>query len=345
MAGVHSRAIRNAGGRLALLASSSARSAATAAEAFGVDRAAEYTQEVFEDDTVDVVHICTPNSTHEALALAAISAGKHVVCEKPLGIDGPSAHRIAAAARSAGVVATVPFVYRFHPMVRQAKFLIGSDEIGPVTAVSASYLQDWLLDPEAGNWRVQSAAGGPSRAFADIGSHLLDLVEFTTADRIVELVSATRTVHQSRAGIPVDTEDLAAIIFRLGRGGMGTAAVSQVAAGHANDLRLEISGTTGSIAFAQETPDMLTVGRAGRRETLIRGIDAMSADAKRLSMVPAGHPMGYQDAFNGFVADTYDTIRGREMSGLPTFEDGARSNLLTDLVLESARTHAWVAVP
>lgn len=344
MAGVHSRAIRNAGGHLALLASSSAERAIDAAQAFGAERAAAHTDDVFNDETIDVVHICTPNATHEALAMAAITAGKHVVCEKPLGIDAPSARRITDAARTAGVVATVPFVYRFHPMVRHAKYMVERDEIGPVTTVTASYLQDWLLDAEASNWRLQSADGGPSRAFADIGSHLVDLVEFVTADRIIELVAVTRTVHPSRNGIVVDTEDLAAIVMRLGRGGVGTAVVSQVAAGHSNDLRLEISGTTGSLAFAQETPDVLTVGRAGRRETLVRGGTALAPDAERLSIVPAGHPMGYQDAFNAFVADTYDTVRGQEASGLPTFTDGARANALTDCVLESARTNQWVAV-
>lgn len=342
MARVHSRAIRANGAELVSIASSSpARSLDIAVELGGI-RAARSAEEIFADPGIEVVHICTPNDTHSSLAVAALQAGKHVVCEKPLGLDHAAAVEMVHAAAAAGRVAAVPFVYRFHPMVREARSLVRAGEVGTVTNVQGSYLQDWLLDAADDNWRVDTASGGASRAFGDIGSHLVDLLEFVTGATIAAVCAVMSTVHAERGGRGVDTEDLAAVLIRLSNGSVGSLLISQVAAGHANDLRFEIFGAEGSIGFAQEQPSTLTVGRRGRID--VRGRDAaiLSEDAARLCVVPAGHPMGYQDAFNAFVLDTYATIRGTQRPGLPTFADGARANQLTDAVLRSAASGAWV---
>ena len=256
--------------------------------------------------------------------------------ERPLRSLGPR--------HAAGVIATVPFVYRFHPMVREARALVAAHSIGRVTGVHASYLQDWLLEADAQNWRVDPAAGGASRAFGDIGSHLVDVVEFVSGQRIKRLCAVKDTVHTTRANVPVLTEDIAAVLVTLGNGSIGSLVVSQVAAGHDNDLRVEIFGATGSIAFAQQTPDVLSIGRLGRQEIAHRGAATLSKDASRLSTVPPGHPMGYQDAFNGFVRDSYAAMAGQSPDGLPTFQDGARASLLTHAVMTSAATAAWIDV-
>jgi predicted dehydrogenase len=344
MATVHSRAARAAGATLTTLASSNPQKAERAAAQLGFTGPAPSAEAIFADPQIDVVHICTPNATHAALALAAIQAGKHVICEKPLAVDGATASATAERAIAAGIVATVPFVYRFHPMAREARARVLTGAIGAVSTVHASYLQDWLLDADDDNWRVDAGSGGNSRAFADIGSHLVDMIEFVTGLRIDAVCAVTKTVHPTRGGRVVTTEDLAAVLLRFNTGAVGTLIVSQVAAGHANDLRIEVFGEHASVRFVQESPETLSIGRRGSTETLVRDATVLSSDAARLCTVPPGHPMGYQDAFNAFVRDSYAAIRGTAPDGLPLFADGARANELTDAVLASAATSAWVEI-
>src|SRR5215207_5510851 len=196
---VHARSARLAGAELAGVAASSPESAERAAAELGAARAFASADELVTADGIDVVHLCTPNHLHEPLALAALAAGKHVVCEKPVALDGDGARRIAAAAADAGRVVAVPFVYRFHPLVREARARVAAGELGPVRVLHGTYLQDWLLGADDTNWRVEPGLGGASRAFADIGSHWCDLVEFTSGARITRLLAHTATTVSSRA--------------------------------------------------------------------------------------------------------------------------------------------------
>lgn len=335
MGEVHARAIRASGALLAGVASSSTDSATAASDRLGTPAFAS-TQQLLAEPALDVVHICTPNATHADLALAALTAGKHVVCEKPLATTVEDAQRIHDVASDAGLTVAVPFVYRFHPMVREAAARVSSGGLGNIHSISASYLQDWLLEPGDDNWRVDHRVGGPSRAFADIGSHLCDLVEFVLGERISRLSARTRTVVPERGGAVVQTEDLAALLFETDAGALGTAMVSQVAAGRKNRLAVEMMGTTASIAFDQEAPDTLWLGQRRESRSLARDPANLSDDAARLSIVPVGHPMGYQDAFNAFVADAYRGLAGMNVHGLPTSADGLRAAVLTAAVLHSA---------
>jgi predicted dehydrogenase len=215
MAAVHSRAARSAGAVLAGIASSTPQKGEKAAGELGFERAYADARELIEDDDIDLVHICTPNATHAELALAAIQAGKHVVCEKPLAATVTQATTLANAASAAGIVATVPFAYRFHPMVREARARVAAGETGRLVTVRGSYLQDWLLSAADDNWRVDPSAGGRSRAFGDIGSHLVDMLEFVSGERIESLAAITSTVHTERGGRHVETEDVAGAIIRL----------------------------------------------------------------------------------------------------------------------------------
>ncbi len=346
MAGVHSRAARAARAQLTGVASSSTASAERAAAAHGFERVYRSTDELFADESVDVVHICTPNTTHAGFALAAIEAGKNVICEKPLATSVADAEQLVAAAARRGVTATVPFVYRFHPMVREARARVARGDLGTLLTIQGGYLQDWLLSASDDDWRVDTALGGPSRAFADIGSHLCDLVEFVTGDRVVRLAATKRTVFSERASNrDIATEDVVALVLQTASGGIGTLLVSQVAPGRKNRLTIEISGTAESIFFDQEQPETLWLGRRGGSELLLRDGTGLSSDAARLSILPGGHPLGYQDAFNAFVADSYSAAHGAQPEGLPTFSDGLRAVRLTDAVLRSAATGGWVDVP
>ena len=206
IANVHRRAAQLAGGEITAVMTPNSQSSARTAERWGVPNAYTRLEEVLESD-VSVVHICTPNAFHVPYAVALLQAGKHVICEKPLGISLDDAHRAAEAAASSGLVATVPFVYRFHPMVREMRARVQSPQFGAVNLIHGSYLQDWMLSPRATSWRVDPDQGGPSRAFGDIGSHWCDLAEWITGDRITSLVATTfiaiaeRPAAQPRASL------------------------------------------------------------------------------------------------------------------------------------------------
>ncbi len=345
MARVHRTAARDAGGELRAVATRSASGSRQAADELGAGRAETDVAALLDAEDIDVVHICTPNATHADLALRALDAGKHVICEKPLATSADDAKRLVDLAAERGRVAAVPFVYRYHPMVREARARVARGDIGELLTLDCSYLQDWMLLPTDDDWRVRSATGGASRAFADIGSHLCDLIEFVIGERIRSLSARTRRVFDERAGRTVDTEDIVAILVETESGALGTLLISQMAAGRKNALTLELHGSLQSLRFEQERPEELWVGMRQESRILLRDPATAAPDSARLQRVPAGHAMGYQDAFNGFIADVYAAIGGADPTGLPTFEDGYRSAVLTEAVLASAATDGrWTEV-
>jgi len=348
MGRVHARAVRVSGGEVVAVAAGSERSARDAAPAMHARRVVADVQELIEADDVDVVHVCTPNHLHHQITLAAVAAGKHVVCEKPLAVRAGDAAAMAEAAAHAGVIGTVPFVYRFHPMIREARQKVRNGEIGTVHLMHGSYLQDWLSSPSDDNWRVDPASGGASRAFADIGSHWCDLLEFVTGDPIGALSARTSTVNTRRGertdGV-VATEDLVTLQFETLAGVLGTATISQVSPGRKNRLFLEVSGAEASLAFDQEEPEKLWQGARGGSQLLVRDPETLSSQSARYARIPAGHAQGYQDCFDHFVADTAAAITGAAPEGLPIFADGLRGAQIAEAVLASADSRTWVEVP
>jgi len=338
--GVHAYAVRAAGGVLAHVAAESPEHAAAAARRLGAEHACASAEELINADDVDVVHVCTPNALHVPQAEAAIRAGKHVICEKPLATDPADARRLVEAAADAGLVAAVPFVYRFYPSVREARARIGAGDAGPLWLLHGSYLQDWLAGSDATNWRVDPKLGGASRAFGDIGVHWCDLMEFTTGHRITRLIARMATAYPDRI-----TEDGAAVLFDTDRGASGSVVVSQVSLGRKNRLWFEFDGPSASYAFDQELPDSLWVGGKRGNQVVPRGPDTFSGPAAGYARLPAGHPQGYQDSFTAFVADVYAAIGGHKPDGLPVFADGLRAAVLTAAVVESAADETWVEVP
>jgi predicted dehydrogenase len=362
---VHARSARLAGAEVVGVAASTPASGRAAAARIGAARAFDDGEALATAPDVDVVHICTPNHLHAPLAEAALAAGKHVVCEKPLATDPGTAARLVAAAATAGRVATVPFAYRFYPMVREARARVASGGIGSIRLVHGTYLQDWLATEQDDNWRVDPDLSGPSRAFADIGAHWCDLVEFVTGDRLAAVCAQSATVVPERVrasgahafaapgssdgSAPVEwrtvtTEDLAVVLFRTLAGIAGSVVVSQVSPGRKNKLQIEIAGSEATLAFDQEQPESLWVGRRVASEVVVRDPAHLDPAAAPYAVLPPGHPQGYQQCFDAFVADTYRAIReggAGAVDGLPTFADGARAADITDAVLRSARTGTW----
>ena len=358
---VHRRAALLAGAIVRGVSASSPERAADVARDWDVPRAYRDIEEVLADPQVQVVHVCTPNHLHRAMAQAALEAGKHVICEKPLATTLEDAQALAALAASSGQVATVPFLYRYHPVVREARARIAQGELGPLRLIHGSYLQDWLLDPASNNWRVDPVLGGASRVFADIGSHWCDLVEWVSGERFVDVSAAFETVIAQRAAATglsfatpaaggamqsVSSEDVAAALFKTGNGTLASLTVSQVSAGRRNRLWFEIDGAQAAVAFDQEDSERLWIGLPDQREEIfVRGPGAGSAEQRRLSVLPPGHAQGYGNCFDAFVADTYRAIVAERPEGLPMFEDGLRSALIVDRVIASARSRAWTPIP
>ena len=345
MARVHSRAIRDAGHQVVAIASSSKESAAKAASQLNIAKHFDTWQELVASDLVDVIHVCTPNEFHAEMAIAAAKANKHIICEKPISISYEEALEIQNEVQASGVGFAIPFAYRFYPVVREIRARISNGQSGPIHLMHGAYLQDWLATPDSNNWRVDSVTGGLSRAFADIGTHWCDLMEFVSGDRITSLIANTSSVYKSRGGKEVLTEDAATILFETETGATGSLTVSQVSFGRKNQLQIEFDGSKESYTFNQEQPDSFFIGGQSANQIVMHGQETLTAaDAKRLSTVPSGHPQGYQEAFNAFVADAYASFQGDARDGVPGLVDGLRSSALIEAVLESAATRSWVQV-
>ena len=360
---VHRRAAMLAGAQILGVMASTPERSRQVAEEWGVEQAYGSIEEVAESKA-EIVHICTPNASHVGYAVALMEAGKHVLCEKPLGISLADAQHAAEVAKDTGVINTVPFAYRFHPMAREMRARVQAEEFGALNLMHGSYLQDWLLNPKATSWRVDPKAGGPSRAFGDIGSHWCDLLEWVTGDRIARLVAtisitikqrpastaATMSAVESDAPlVDVQTEDSALILFRTASDIAGSAVISQLSAGRKNRLWMEVDGMHQSAAFDQELGEQLWIGDDEGARVLVRDPNHGSAEQRRLSMLPAGHAQGYAQCFENYVADSYAAVdaragHGQLPDGLPTFVDGARAAEICDAMLRSASSGEWVNV-
>ncbi|MFI6698944.1 Gfo/Idh/MocA family protein [Streptomyces sp. NPDC050509] len=357
IAAAHLRAARDAGAAVVGVLGSRPERSLEAAEQWGITTGYPTLPELLEARP-DVVHICTPNDTHIDYAHAVVRAGLHMVVEKPIATSLTEARELAATVHAAGTVATVPYVYRYHPLVREIRSRRQSGELGEPLLMHGSYLQDWLVSPDASTWRVDPRTGGASRAFADIGSHWADLAEFVSGERFAAVTASTSIAYPTRPVTSgpsfsgdangeralVETEDIAVATFRTERGVLANTVVSQVSAGRKNRLWLELDGSLKSAVFDQEQPESVWFGSERGATVVRRGEGEVADDQGRLNHVPPGHPQGWPDAFAAFCADTYAAVRGEERTGLPTVDDGLRSVEIIDALLHSAATGDWTEI-
>ncbi|MBD0329576.1 MAG: Gfo/Idh/MocA family oxidoreductase [Thermoleophilia bacterium] len=353
--------------RLVAVAASSDAKAERFAARTGAERGYGDWRALLEDDAVEVVHDCTPNHLHAPLNAAALDAGKHLLSEKPLGVDSGETAALASQAAAAGLVAGVCFNYRHYPLVRQLKGMLGAGGEGRAHAVRGAYLQDWLLEETDWNWRLEPERAGASRAVGDIGSHWLDLVEHVTGDRVVAVCAELGRLHERRVrpaettetfahatgeGDPVEirTEDFAHVLLRFRSGCRGLLAISQVTAGRKNRLLLEVDTPRAAFAWDQEEPNTLWIGRRdGANAALPRDPALLRDDAAPLAHYPGGHQEGWPDALRNLVAEFYAAVvahrewRPYEPS-FATFADAHRTMRLVEAVVESDRRSGWVEV-
>src|SRR6202140_1908045 len=245
------------------------------------------------DSRIDFASIVTHNSAHFAQARAFLDAGFHVVCEKPLAFTLQEAEELARLVEKSALVFALTHNYTGYPLVRQARHLFTSGEMGVVRKVLVEYLQDWLVEPlekrgsRQASWRTNPAEAGVGGAIGDIGTHAFNLVEYVTGD-VVTAVCADKSIFLPDRKLD---EDINALL-RLRGGGKGVLTVSQVAAGEENGLRLRVYASEGAISWAQENPNYLHLYRYGKpRETLTRGrSEYFSSSAMQATRIPWGHP-------------------------------------------------------
>lgn len=337
------------------IAGSSLASAQKRAVELNAGRAYADYRELIADPAVHVVHNTTPNYLHKEVSLAALRAGKHVISDKPLASSTGEARELYEAARQANLAHVVTFNYRGYPLVQQARAMIAAGELGATVFIHGCYWQDWLTDDHAYSWRLDPALGGASSALGDVGSHWCDLAEHVTGARITAVLADLHTVvplrhapptgtvagADARRVVPVTSEDLASVLLRFDNGARGSFTVGQVLPGHKNDLRLEVNGRQGSVAWRQEQPNDLWIGRHAQPNTsLTRDPALLDAAAQGYAHLPAGHTEGWPDAFGNLIRDAYAWIRhgatpSSRPDGLPTFDDGYRNSLLVDAMLRS----------
>jgi predicted dehydrogenase len=323
-------------------------------------------RKVLADPEIDAVHICTPNALHFPMAKDALEAGKHVVCEKPLTTSTEDARSLVALAARTGLRNCLNHNLRYYPLVQQMRRLRESGELGEILVVQGTYSQDWLLYDTDWNWRIDSAAGGPLRCTADIGTHWFDMAEHVTGQRVTSLCADLQTYHQTRkrpkgsvetfAGkqsrpddydeVPVTTDDFGSVIFRMGERARGAMTASQVSAGCKNRLSIEIYGSKSSVAWNQERPDELWMGnRNTPNQIAIKDPSLLLPGAQSYADLPGGHSEGYDDTFKQVFRRFYASLADPGMAAeYPQFVDGLRQMTILDAVLKSHQSRSWANV-
>ncbi|MEZ4902323.1 MAG: Gfo/Idh/MocA family oxidoreductase [Spirosomataceae bacterium] len=348
------------------IADFSAEIAQARAQALGTG-AYDSFDDLLRDDSIECVHICTPNFLHYEQSKKALLAGKNVVCEKPLATDIREAEELVELADKLGLVNAVHFNLRYYPLIRQMKTMREKGELGEIYSVQGSYLQDWLFLPTDYNWRLEPSQSGDSRAVADIGSHLFDLVEYITGLHITEVMADFNTVHKTRMKpkkaiatysgkmlqpsdyeeVPITTEDFASILYRFDNGNTGVATVSQVSAGRKNRCTLEISGAKETYNWCSESPNEMWIGRReGANQSLMRDPALAHEEARALMTFPGGHNEGFPDTSKQLFKEVYAAIRNGkpEKPTYPIFSDGLRELNLCDKIVQSSRERRWVQI-
>jgi predicted dehydrogenase len=355
---VHVDALRRLGVQVHGVVGSSRTRGTERARAAGLPPAYESMEAMLADKRVDVVHITSPNHLHHAHAKAALKAGKHVVCEKPLAMTSAESADLFHLAESSGLVHATNFNIRFYPLCQHVHQMVREGGLGAVRLVTGHYLQDWLLLDTDWNWRLDPALGGSLRAVSDIGSHWMDLTSFLTGSRIASVSADLETfikvrrqptgpvetfatgVAQETVARQISTEDCATILIRYENGAMGSLAVSQVSAGRKNSLRVEIDGAAGSAAWCSEQPDELWLGHRGRpNEVLPRDPGLLNTAGAAASFLPGGHVEGFADTFRALYSAVYRAVLegGPAEDRYPTFADGHDEVVVCEAVEMSAR--------
>ncbi|HEX3811204.1 MAG TPA: Gfo/Idh/MocA family oxidoreductase [Mycobacteriales bacterium] len=370
MGAVHSQAWRTvnkffdlpAQAELAVLCGRNKEAATAAAAKFGYPSVETDWHTVLERDDVDIVDVCTPGNSHAEISIAALQAGKHVLCEKPLANTVEEARAMVAAAAGASGKAMVGFNYRRLPAVSYARKLIADGRLGTIRHIRAVYLQDWIIDPEFPlTWRLQKELAG-SGALGDLGAHIVDLTQFVTGQQLTGVSALTETFIKDRplpdgaSGLAgqagagrgeVTVDDAALFLGRFSGGAVASFEATRFAQGRKNGLHVEINGDGGSLVFDLE--------RLNELEFFDASLDPAEAGFRRILVTepthpyvgawwPPGHGLGYEHSFTHEARDFLEAI-ATDQQPAPSFVDGLQVQLVLDAVSRSAGANsAWTPV-
>jgi predicted dehydrogenase len=363
MGKVHAENVRRLGYvEVAAIVGSRPETAKRFAESIDVPFATSDLGEVLKNPEIQAVHICTPNVQHFPMALAAVNAGKAVLCEKPMTMNVEEAKKLVAAAAEKKTVNAVQHNLRYYPIVQQIRQMIAAGDLGEILIVQGTYSQDWLLYETDWNWRLASESNGKLRVMGDIGSHWMDMIQHLTGQSITAVCAElarfydqrkrpkgsvetfSKTMAAEYESFNVDTEDFGVVMLHLGQKARGAFTVSQMSAGRKNRFAFEIFGTKAGVAWNQEKPDTLWIGHRNEpNQIIIKDASLFYPAAATFADLPGGHSEGYDDShkqlFKRFYAKVADPSAPVDY---PTFEDGLHGMVLLEKVAQSNEKRAWV---
>jgi predicted dehydrogenase len=363
---VHVEALRRLGLPLRGILGCDRAESQRARDSLGLPKAYADLDEVLADPGVQAVHVAVPNVLHYEFAKRALTAGKHVMCEKPLAMTASQSGELVELAKGKRLAAGVCYNVRFYPLNLEARDRIARGQVGRIFAVNGSYVQDWLFHETDYNWRVLADQGGALRAVADIGTHWMDLVTTVTGLEIEAVLADLATVYPVRKRpkgevetfsgklsgpretepVAVDTEDYGCVLLRFRGGARGSLWVSQVTAGRKNCIRYEIAGSKSSLAWDSQSPNELWIGhRDQANESLIRDPALLGPLGRPYANYPGGHNEGFPDAFKQCFRAFYRYIAAGDFTAeplFPTFAQGHREVLVCEAILKSHRQQCWV---
>ena len=364
----HLEALRRNNVRVLGLAEATAELASEKAAELGITKAYPSYEKMLADPNIHVIHLATPNYLHYPHAKAALEAGKHVVCEKPLAMNSQESADLVKIARKTELVNVINFNIRFYPMAQQARQIIQNGDLGDIFILQGSYLQDWLLLPTDWNWRLEPELGGTLRAIGDIGSHWLDLMTFITGLKVKKVYADFKTFHPIRKkplkpletftgkllppedyeDKPIHTEDYASVLLHYENGARGVLTVSQISSGRKNRIFFEINGSLSSLVWNGERPNELWIGhRLEPNQVLMKDPSLLSPEARTTASYPGGHNEGFPDTFKQLYNKVYNYIFVGDYSAqpdFPTFADGHYEQVLCEAIERSAKEGEWVDV-
>jgi predicted dehydrogenase len=339
------------------------------AEQYCVPRQFESYEQMAADPEIDVIDVVTPTYLHHPVAKAAITAGKHVIVDKPLALSSAQARDLMDSAAAAGVVNAVTFNYRFNPMVQQARAMIARGDLGDIHLLHGHYLQEWLVYPTDFNWRVEPEKSGEAAMMADAGCHWFDLVEHMTGLRVDSVLadfsttipvrkkpaSGAREAFAAATGddaedYPVRVPDRGAVLLRFANGARGQFMTSSLCPGHKNDLRVEINGLKASLLWEQEKPNKIWLGKRDEPDRIVtRDPSLVDEKVRRYIALPGGHNEAWPDAFKNLMREIMEFIasgeRMHDRVPFPTFADGYRAARIADAMVASSRAGGmWTKV-
>lgn len=310
-------------------------------------------KESAREDGIDFVSIVVPNKFHYPIAKKFLEQGIHVVCDKPLAVSLEEAEELENLTRSKDLLFAVTYVYSGYPMVKQARELVQSGDLGEIRVIQGEYPQEWLSEPveQEGNkqasWRTDPELSGDSNCVGDIGSHIENTVSYIT-DLEIESIAANMSIF----GEGRELDDNAEMMLKFSNGATGSFWCSQVAVGHDNDLKVRVYGTEGSLIWKQENPNYLEVSSLdGPTKTLSRGSDELHSSAAEVVRLPGGHPEGFYEAFSNiyknFLTALEDKKAGKKVNpeyyDYPDIEEGVRGVDFIETCIRSSRQNSeWV---